>query len=133
MGKLAHGVMAKFPVGFDRIVEALKNIDEASNVFWEIYNTTPRIALFFGEKYFIRAGSSLAITLLVIEASGYTVVKAFSTGGKSGLLDLTDLGASRAYINIILDKLSSIIGVKPVEYREVHRLNINKAQKLRGV
>ncbi len=132
MGKLAHGAVAKFPVEFSRVVEALKKIDEASNVFWEVYNTTPRVALFFGEKYYIRASSSLALAILVMEASGYTLIKAFSTGGKSGLLDFTDLGASRSYINNVIEKLTRIIGIKPIEYREVHRLDVSKASRLRG-
>jgi hypothetical protein len=133
MGKLAHGALAKFPLSFDRVVETLTRVDEASNVFYEVYSTRPRTALFFGEKYYIRAGSSLAVAVFVIEASGYTVVKAFATGGKSGLLDFMDWGASRSYVSGVINKISELTGVKPIEYREVHRLDVNKADPLRGL
>ena len=133
MGKLAHGAIAKYPVSFDRVVEALTRIEEASNVFWEVYGTKPRTALFFGEKYYIRAGSSLAIAVFVLETSSYTVVKAFATGGKSGILDLTDWGASRAYVSDVIKKISELTNTQPIDYREVHRLDINKASELRGV
>ncbi len=133
MGKLAHGAVAKFPVPFDRIVETLAYIEEASNVYWEVFNTSPRTALFFGEKYYIRAGSSLAVAVFVLEASGYTVVKVLSTGGKSGLLDFMDWGASRAYVNKVIEELSKRLNMQPMDYREVKYLDASKAKELHGV
>ncbi len=75
---------------------------------------------FFGEKYYLRAGSSLVVAVFVIEGSGYTVVKIFSTGGKSGLLDLTDWGVSRSYVRSIIGKLSKYL---KIEARRLEKLS----------
>ncbi len=133
MGRLAHGIKAKIPASFDNVVNALWMIDEASNLYGEVYPTTPRTALFFGEKYFLRAGSSLGIAVFVIEASGYTVVKMFSTGGKRGLLDFTDLGASKSYIDGVLENLTKRLGVKPIDTTEVSYLSRDRATPLTGL
>jgi len=59
---LAHGVLALFNASFDSVVEVLKRISIASNVFLEVLNCKPRVALAVGEKYFFRAKNYLSAT-----------------------------------------------------------------------
>ncbi len=133
MGKLAHGIAVKFPVGFDSIVQAIANIDIASNVFGEIYSTKPRIAVFVGEKYYFRAKSGLVATTIVVESSQGTIVKVITSGGRESFIDFFDLGASKSYAHKIIDELSKKLGVQPTIIAEVNRLDYLKAKSLHGM
>mgnify|MGYP001772563771 CR=1 FL=1 len=131
MSRLAHGVVARFNVPFELVVEAVKSIGEASNVYWEVLSSNPRIALFVGEKYFFRTDNSLAATTIVIDRKEYTLVKVVATGGSGrGLNALFDFGASRAYARIVLDKIARRTNAKPEVIAEVDYLDSESAQKL---
>jgi len=69
---LAHGVLAEFDAPFERVVEALRRISDACNVFIEVVDTEPRIAVAIEEKYFFRAGNYLAATTVVLDLNGKT-------------------------------------------------------------
>jgi len=130
--KLTHGAVVKFTTDFDKVIEALKYIPEASNVYSEVFNTKPRIAIFVGEQYYLRAGSSLLVTTIVIESSKETVVKIIAGGGKVGLLDISDWGASRDYVWKVIQWVSQVLKLKPKLITEVDYLDINKAHLMRG-
>ncbi|HDD25527.1 MAG TPA: hypothetical protein ENF75_00355 [Acidilobales archaeon] len=132
MRKLAHGVVVKFSADFDKVIEAFKYVPEAFNVYSEVFSTKPRIAVFVGEQYYIRAGSSLLVTSIAIESGKETVVKVITGGGKAGLLDISDWGASRDYVWKIIQWLSQVLKLKPKLITEVDYLDISKAHLMRG-
>jgi len=57
-------------------------------------------------KYFFRAKNSLAAVTLVIERSGYCIVKVISTGAREAFIDIFDWGASRKYSSDIIEEIS---------------------------
>ncbi len=134
MGKLAYGLAVRFDVFFDKVVEAVKSISEASNVYWEVINCNgKRVGVFVGEKYFFRAKNSLTLTIIVIEQPGYTVLRMIATGGRESLFDLFDLGASKDYVVETVEKLSRILGVEPAVIAEVEHLDSGKASMLHSM
>ncbi len=133
MGKLVHGIVVKFPIGFDTIVNALKDVNIASNVFGEVLKTKPRVAVFIGEKYYFRAKSGLMATTIVIESSEGAIVKVIAGGGKESFIDFFDLGASKSYAHKILDELANRLRLKPIILAEVDHLDHKKAHKLYGI
>ncbi|MEM4470446.1 MAG: hypothetical protein QXF73_06290, partial [Desulfurococcaceae archaeon] len=64
---LAHGVVARIYASFDRVISLLRPEREFSNVYIEVLNTKPGVAIAIGEKYFIRAGNYLALALIFVE------------------------------------------------------------------
>ncbi len=67
MVKLAYGIAVRLEAPFDKVVEALRTVEKASNIYWEIINRGgSHVAVFVGEKYFFRAKNSLALTTIVI-------------------------------------------------------------------
>jgi len=130
MPRLAHGIKVAFRVGFDRVVEVLKSIGEATSIYFEVLSTKPRVALFIGEKYFFRAKNYLVATTVVVERRDGVEVKIVAGGGRESFLDLFDLGASRDYSRMILDKLRDALGVAPDNVIEVHYLKAEDSIKL---
>jgi hypothetical protein len=101
-------------------------------IYYEQIGSKPRMAVAVGEKYFVRAGNSLAATALVIEdeGRGCTRVKVVATGARSGLLDFLDLGPSRDYTRRIVEKLAELTGADYTVVAEVDRLDSSKAEAL---
>jgi len=130
---LAHGLVVKFREYFDKVVKALENIDIASNVYIEIFATSPRIALAIGEKYFFRAENYLATTTLLIENGDTTIVKIITAGGRRGLLDLFDWGSARDYAYIIADELSKALGKKYEVIMNIDYLDKSKSSLMHNI
>jgi len=57
---LVHGVAVRVYTSFSAVVEAVKRCDICSNVYVEVLDSSPRVAVAVGEKYFLE----LTITLL---------------------------------------------------------------------
>lgn len=128
---LAHGVVVRFRCGFDRVVEALRSISIASKVYLEVFDTRPRVAVAVGEKYFFRAGNSLAATTIVVERGpGEVIVKVIATGARSGVFDFFDMGSSEDYTYLILYELAKRLGTGYDILAEVSRLDLSKSHKL---
>ncbi len=130
MPQLAHGLVARFPTGFDSVVNTLQSIDIASNVYYEILDSRPRIALFVGEKYFFRAKNALAATTIVIESGLGTIVKVVACGGRESIFDFFDLGASRDYARMIVKELEKRLGTEAEIVAEVDHLSSSKSGQL---
>jgi len=127
---LAHGVTAKIPIGFDRVVEVLKTIDIASNVYYEVLDTEPRIAVFVGEKYFLRAGNYLSAVTIVVESPSATILRIIASGGRESFLDFFDWGSAKSYARKVLETIARKLGVEPVEVVEVNYLERKKSSRL---
>ena len=127
---LAHGLVALIPTSLERVVEALRRIDIASNVYYEVIEGEPRIAFFVGEKYFFRAGNYLSAVVIAIELSGRVVLRVIATGGRRGLLDFFDLGSSKTYAREIIERIGKITGIMPQIISEVDYLDAGKSEKL---
>ena len=126
MGKLVHGLVAKFPIGFDTIVNALKDISIASNVYGEVFKTSPKVAIFIGEKYYFRAKSGLMAATIVIESSGGVIAKIIASDGRESFIDFFDLGASKSYAHKILDELADKLRLRQTIITEVNNLDCKK-------
>jgi len=129
---LAHGLVARLHVPFDAAYAALLETDIASNIYHEVLPTEPRVAVAVGEKYFIRAGNSLAATTILLDEDSSTLVKIVATGAREGLLDFFDLGSSRDYTRLILRRLAERTGADYEVLAEVDRLDSLKARGLWG-
>jgi len=130
---LAHGLVVRFQEYFDKVVKALENIDIASNVYIEIFATSPRIAVAIGEKYFFRAENYLAATTLLIENGDTTIVKIITAGGRRGPLDLFDWGSARDYAYIIADELSKALGKKYEVIKNIDYLDKSKSSLMHNI
>jgi len=128
--RLAHGVLARIKAGFDTVAQALSSLDIASNVYFEELATEPRTAVAVGEKYFLRAGNSLAATTVLVDRGSYTVVKVVATGARSGILDLLDFGASGSYARMIVERLAEAAGAGYEVLAEVDHMARGKSRLL---
>lgn len=106
-------------------------VPEASNVFFEVMDSEPRIAVAIGEKYFLRAGNSLAATTLVMEIDEGTLVKVIASGGRESFLIPFDWGSSKDYARSILDALSNGLRADYRVVSEVDYLEQEKSEALR--
>lgn len=128
---LAHGVVARIYASFDRVIDVLKPGRDFSNVYVEVLNTRPKVAIAVGEKYFFRAGNYLALTLVIIDEERSTLVKAIATGGRRGLLDLFDLGSSRDYALESITSICEFLRAECEVLREVDYLEASKSELLK--
>lgn len=128
---LAHGVVARINTRFDRVVDVLKPDKAFSNVYVEVLNTRPRIAIAIGEKYFFRAGNYAVITLILVEENDSTIIKAVAAGSKKGLLDFTDLGVSRDYARDSINAICEFLKTTCEIVREVEYLDAFKSELLK--
>jgi hypothetical protein len=82
---LAHGVAVRVYAGFQSVTEAVKWCDICSNVYVEVVDSTPRVAVAVGEKYFFRVDNYLAVTVVAIDRGDHVVLKVIATGGRRGV------------------------------------------------
>ena len=132
MPRLAHGVLAVFRAPFDPVVRALLSLGYASNVYYEVLSTEPRVAVAVGEKLFIRAGNYLAATTVVVERGASTVVKVVVAGSRVSPLDMLDFGAAKSYARMVVEGVEARLGVKAEVVREVPYLDRSTAKMLWG-
>jgi hypothetical protein len=52
---------------FLSIVEALRGCDVCSNVYLKVIESSPRVVVAVGEKYFFRIDNYLALTVIAID------------------------------------------------------------------
>ncbi|GAB6948137.1 hypothetical protein JCM16161A_22670 [Vulcanisaeta sp. JCM 16161] len=126
---LAHGIRAVFPVGFDPVVNVIRDYDPASNVYFTVLGTNPRVAIAFGQKFFFRIGHYLACMTLVIERGSETEVRIIAHSGLQ-FSAFSDYGASADYALDVLDHLSKSLGVDPRDVVEVDYMDVTKSQQL---
>jgi len=81
---LAHGVAVRVYTSFSAVVEAVKGCDIYSNVYIEVVDSSPKIAVAVGEKYFFSVDNYLAVTVIAIDGGDYVVLKAVATGVEKG-------------------------------------------------
>ncbi len=127
---LAHGVLVSFKAPFTQVVKALESVSPASNVYLEVVETKPRVAVAVGEKYFLRAGNYLVATTIVLEGENETLVKIVASGGRRSLLDLGDLEASKDYARLVFEELARILDVEHTIISEVNYLEKSRSEAL---
>jgi hypothetical protein len=81
---LAHGAAVKVYASFSAVVEALKSCDICSNVYVEVLDSSPRVAVAVGEKYFFRVDNYLVVTVIAIDGGDHVVLEAVATGVEKG-------------------------------------------------
>jgi hypothetical protein len=129
---LAHGVAVRVYTSFLAVVEAVKRCDICSNVYIEVVDSLPRIAVAVGEKYFFRAGNYLAVTVIAIDRGDHVVLKAVATGGRKGLLSFFDYGASRDYVAEVVNSVCRALETKCEAVAEVSYLEQSKSSQLKA-
>lgn len=126
---MAHGIRAVFPAGFDSVANAVRDYDPASNVYFTVLSTSPRVAVAFGQKFFFRIGHYLSCMTLVIERDSETEVRIIAHSGLQ-LSALSNYGANVDYARDVLDRLSKSLGVDPRDVVEVDYMDVTKSQQL---
>jgi hypothetical protein len=126
---LAHGVRAMFPISFESVVDAVRGYDSASNIYFTVLGTSPRVAVALGQKFYFRIGHYLCCMTLVNESGSETEVRIIAHSGLQ-LSALTDYNASANYALDVLDHLSKSLGVNPRDVVEVDYMDVTKSQKL---
>jgi len=129
---LAHGVAVRVYAGFQSVTEAVKWCDICSNVYVEVVDSTPRVAVAVGEKYFFRVDNYLAVTVVAIDRGDHVVLKVIATGGRRGLLSFFDYGASRDYAVEVVDTVCRALKAKCEVVAEVNHLEQPKSSQLRA-
>jgi hypothetical protein len=129
---LAHGAAVKVYASFSAVVEALKSCDICSNVYVEVLDSSPRVAVAVGEKYFFRVDNYLAVTVIAIDKGDYVVLKAVATGGRKGLLSFFDYGASRDYVAEVVNSVCRALKTKCEVVAEVSYLEQSKSSQLKA-
>ncbi|MEM4489899.1 MAG: DUF6054 family protein [Desulfurococcaceae archaeon] len=128
---LAHGVLVRVNASFDRVVGTLKPGREYSNVYIEVFDTKPRVAIAIGEKFFFRAGNYASITLILIEEDNSTIIRAIASGSRKGPLDFTDLGVSKDYVKDSINTICELARATCEIIREVEHLDASRSELLR--
>ncbi|GAB6945377.1 hypothetical protein [Vulcanisaeta sp. JCM 14467] len=126
---LAHGIRAVFSASFDAVANAVRGYDEASNIYFTVLNTSPRVAVAYGQKYFFRVGQYISCVTLVIERGSETEVRIIAHSGLKAL-SFGDYGASAAYAREVLGYLSNALNVSPRDVVEVDYMDVTKSQLL---
>jgi len=129
---LAHGVAVRVYTSFSAVVEAVKGCDIYSSVYIEVVDSSPKIAVAVGEKYFFRVDNYLAITVIAIDRSDYVVLKTVATGGRKGLLSFLDYEASRDCAVEVVDSVCRALKAKCEAVAEVSYLEQLKSSQLKA-
>lgn len=127
---LAHGLAVRFRERFDKVVEALNDVDDASNVYLEVLDTSPRVAVAIGEKFFFRASNYASVSVIVIEDGDSTIVKTVSSGSREKPFDLFDLGTSKDYTYLVVEDISTRLGKDFEVIAEIEYLDRSKSELL---
>lgn len=130
MPSLAHGIFARVEAPFDRVIKAVEG-SSFVNVYFEIFDTVPKMAIAVGQRFFFRAGNYLTATVVFVERGAETLLKIVTCGGKQDPLDFTDLGASRTYAEDLLKTICGSLQVKCDVIRHVNQMDISKSNLLR--
>jgi hypothetical protein len=123
---LAHGVAVRIYTSFSAVVEAVKRCGICSNVYIEVLDSSPRVAVAVGEKYFFRVDNYLAVTVIAIDRGDHVVLKAVATGGRKGLLSFFNYEASRGYAVEVVDSVCRALKTKCEAVAEVSYLEQSK-------
>ena len=92
-------------------------------------NTSPRVAVAYGQKYFFRVGQYISCVTLVIERGSETEVRIIAHSGLKAL-SFGDYGASASYAREVLGYLSNALNVSPRDVVEVDYMDVTKSQLL---
>lgn len=126
---LAHGLRFMVLIEFDKVVEVLERLDDASKVYITILGTKPRVAVAVGEKYFVRIGQYISAVVIAVERDSSTEVRVVAHSGLR-LGAVGDYGASRSYTEDIMVKLCEALNVKPSDVAHVDYLERSKSSLL---
>ncbi|WP_243666596.1 hypothetical protein [Vulcanisaeta sp. JCM 16159] len=74
----------------------IRDYDPASNVYFTVLGTNPRVAIAFGQKFFFRINHYLTCMTLVIERGSETEVRIIAHSGLQ-LSALSNCGTSADY------------------------------------
>jgi hypothetical protein len=124
---LAHGIAVKVYANFSNVVDALKTCSACSNVYVEVLDSSPRVAVAVDEKYFFRVDNYLAVTIIAIDRGDHVVLKAVATGGRKGLVSFFDYGASRDYALEAVNTVCRALGARCEVVAEVSYLDQSKS------
>lgn len=121
-----HAILAITDAGFDEVVKALRGIGDASSLHVEVIGSSPRVAVFVGEKRFLRAQTYGAAVTIVIEGSP-TTIKIVVPEIERGLFGRSSV-TPRDYAWSILRELSQRLRVEVV--KEIERYAADRAGEL---
>ncbi|KUO79738.1 MAG: hypothetical protein AT718_11060 [Vulcanisaeta sp. JCHS_4] len=125
----SHGVKVLLPVGFDDVVNALRNYKYASNVYFTVLGTSPRVAVFIGGKFFVRTLGFITVITVVIDNGNYTEVKIVTHTNEFAFKG-GDLGASKSYAFKVLKAITKDLGVSPSNVLSIDYMDSSKSTLL---
>ncbi|MFP3302825.1 MAG: hypothetical protein RXO25_03205 [Caldivirga sp.] len=125
----SHGIRALLPVGFDDVVNALHNYKHASNVYFTVLGTSPRVAVFIGGKFFVRTLGFITVVTVVIDNGSYTEVRIVTHTNEFAFRG-GDLGASKSYAFGVLKAITKGLGVSPSNVLSIDYMDSSKSTLL---
>ena len=125
----SHGVKVLLPVGFDYVVNALRNYKHAFNVYFTVLGTSPRVAVFIGDKFFVRTLGFITVITVVIDNGNYTEVKIVTHTNEFAFKG-GDLGASKSYAFEVLKAITKDLGVSPSNVLSIDYMDSSKSTLL---
>jgi len=125
----SHGIRALLPVGFDDVVNALRNYKHASNVYFTVLGTSPRVAVFIGGKFFVRTLGFITVVTVVIDNGSYTEVKIVTHTNEFAFRG-GDFGASKSYAFRVLKAITKGLGVSPSNVLSIDYMDSSKSTLL---
>jgi len=122
----AHGLRALLPVGFDAVVDVLRNDKHTSGIYFAVLNTRPRVAVAVGEEFYLMSFRRISAFIVVIEGEGATELRVITHTYPA----LSDLGTSKSYAWEILNAVIGRLGVRPVNVVDVDYMDSSKSSQL---